>query len=244
MNVSVIGGDSNGSTTVNDACIDYDQGNTRATLQLMIASGDHVLARHPQTKEKRATCILHTPQNDLIEAISTVITCRIVDETNSATSFALMADETTDFSPQEQLCMCLGYFLPEELAVKEHFPGFATATDLTEASLSAQLLKILQSVGMKITNIVVQCYDSAAVMFGPNSGVQTYIRDAHPAAAYIHCSSHVLDMCLLKVSHVQEIRAAVTLVKEIAKLFANSHKRLPDSQNFIKLECLKSSHSR
>ena len=89
--------------------IDYTQGNMRATLQLMMACNDEALKQHLATTGRNATYISPASQNQLIEAVAVVIRQHIVTDINAAKYFTIMADETTDFSRQEQLSVCLRY---------------------------------------------------------------------------------------------------------------------------------------
>ena len=69
-----------------------------------------------------------------------------------------------------------------------------------------------------------------------NNGIQKHTRDTIPTAAYVHCSSRVLNLCLAKAASVPPIRSAVTLMHELAVLFTDSNKRLYDLQQCIERE--------
>ena len=56
--------------------------------------------------------------------------------------------------------------------------------------------------------MVGQGYDGAAAMSGKNNSVQKHTRDTISTAAYVHCSSHVLNLCLAKAAPVPPIRSA------------------------------------
>jgi len=88
---------------------DYTQGNMRALLQLMVTCGDDVLKQHLITAGKNATYISPVSQNQIIDAIAAVIRRHIVADVKSTNFFAILADETTDFSRQEQLSVCVRY---------------------------------------------------------------------------------------------------------------------------------------
>jgi len=53
-------------------------------------------------------------------------------------------------------------------------------------------------------------------MSGQQNGVQKHILDECPAAVYLHCASHALNLCLAKASDDQEIRAAITTMHKVA----------------------------
>jgi len=154
--------------------IDYTQGNLRATLQLMVSCNDEALKQHLTTTGRNATYISPASQNQLIDAIATVIRHRVVADVKSARYFSLMADETTDFSRQEQLTICVRYV--RDYAVFERFLCFELAPDLTGSGLAAQLqLRVSDVVGLDKNDLVGQAYDGAAAMSGQHNGVQKHI---------------------------------------------------------------------
>ena len=214
--------------------LDYSQGNFRALLQLM-ACNDEILRNHLQTSSKNATYISPESQNQLIAAISTVCVRQIVNEVKEAKFFSLLADETTDFSRQEQLSVCLRY-VTKDFSVKERFLCFAVAHDVTGSGLANQLLLILSEAGVDKTNMVGQAYDGAASMSGKNNGVQKHIRDVCPSAAYVHCSSHILNLCLAKAATIPSIRSAIAVMHETAVFFVtqtNAYYTYKCASNFI-----------
>jgi len=64
-------------------------------------------------------------------------------EVTDAKYFSILADETSDFSRQEQLAVCLRYV--RGYSVIERFPSFELAPDLTSRGLATQLLSILDA---------------------------------------------------------------------------------------------------
>ena len=86
------------------------------------------------------------------------------------------------------------------------------APDLTVLALSTQLLQILENCGIGVINMVGQDYDGAATMSGDKNGVEKHILEKCPSAAYVHCASHILNLCVLNASEVPPIRATVTII--------------------------------
>ena len=89
--------------------LNHDQRNFRALLQLMINSGDKTLHDHLKISAKNALYISSLTQNHLIDAINTHMLTQIGGEVRQARYFSLLADETTDSSHKDQLCICLSY---------------------------------------------------------------------------------------------------------------------------------------
>jgi hypothetical protein len=231
-----------GSSRITGSNIDYTEGNLRALLQLMVECNDDVLKQHLATTGKNATYISPVSQNVLIESMSTVMQRKILAEVQQAKYFAVLADETTDFSQQEQLAVCLRYV--KDFSICERFLCFAFAPDLTGAGLSSQLLSILDNLGIDIAYMVGQGYDGAAAMSGAKNGVQKHIADKCPSALYVHCAAHCLNLCLAKAADVRDIRAAVTLMNSVAVFFRDSNKRLLNLQMWIDVKCPESGRTR
>ena len=226
----------------NSSEIDYTQGNFRATLQFMASCNDKVIYEHISTAGRNSTYISPRIQNDLLEAIGVFFQKRIVHEVKEARFFSLLADETTDVSIKEQLTICLRYVRDDSIC--ERFFAFREATDLTGGGLAAQLLATLTDAGIPVSGMVGQGYDGAAAMSGHKSGVQKHIRERCPAAMYVHCISHCLNLCLMKAGQVTGIKKAVTLMHEIAVFYQDSNKRTKNLQEAIEQKCKESGRSR
>jgi hypothetical protein len=75
-----------------------------------------------------------------------------------------------------------------------------------------------QNINVEIIHIVAQSYDGASVMSGHLNGVQAKVQKQYPAAIYIHCMIHrlnlvVLDLCkAIKV--ILKFKRLLTIVNE------------------------------
>lgn len=71
---------------------------------------------------------------------------------------------------------------------------------MTTASkgLALEILKKLEKLGINDTpnKLIVQTYDGAAVMRGKFGGVQVRIKEKYPAATFIHCYAHQINLIL------------------------------------------------
>ena len=115
----------------------------------MVECNDKVLEQYLHTTSRIATHISPMSQNAVIQTISTIMQTSIIDEVKEARFFLLLADETTDFSRQEQLTVCLRY-VSIDGGIRERFLCFALAPDLTVFCLSTQLLQILENYGIDV----------------------------------------------------------------------------------------------
>lgn len=213
-----------------DKPISAAQGNFRSLLTFRIDAGDAVLKQHLATAGKNATYISKTTQNELIRLCGDVIIDRIrriVEDVTKAKYFAVLCDETTDSSHQEQLCLCIRFIdcVADKHRIREEFVEFQSAVDLTGEGLAAKILCILHAHQLDVKHMVGQGYDGAASMAGCFSGVQKKIRDAAPLATYVHCASHVLNLVLNTGSSVSEIQNMFGTVREITTFINESAKR-------------------
>ena len=70
--------------------------------------------------------------------------------------------------------------------------------------------------------MVEQCNDGMSTMSGVFNGVQTVIRRQLPAASYVHCASHYLNLTLSTACKQPQIRNAYGVVGEVAAFFNRS----------------------
>lgn len=105
--------------------------------------------------------------------------------------------------------------------------------------ISCKVLVLTRQIWLaKGTTVRLQCLVTETVCRGTS-------RTSSPLAAiYVHCAAHSLNLCLVKASKQREIRAAITLMHEIAVFYRDSNKRLLNLQQFIDNQCPESSHTR
>ena len=147
----------------------------------------------------------------------------------------LFADEITDVSTKEQLTICLRYM--KDGSICERFFGFQEASDLIGAGLASKLLATLTTAGVPVSYMVGQGYDGAATMSGCKNGVKKHIRDKSSTGMYVHCISHCLNLCLIKVGQVTGIKKALTLMNKIAVFYHDSSKRTRNLPEAIQQKC-------
>jgi hypothetical protein len=75
---------------------------------------------------------------------------------------------------------------------------FVNCSECRDADGITKLLrKTADTVGLRGVPIVAQAYDGASVMSGKDNGVQKQVRDIHPAALYVHCMAHKLNLVIV-----------------------------------------------
>ncbi|PAA56516.1 hypothetical protein BOX15_Mlig007787g1 [Macrostomum lignano] len=210
-----------------DGTIDYDKGNFVALLQLL-AKHDPILREHICTGPSNAKYTSSESQNEIIQALSDVITQDLVKKINKAGYFALLADETTDSSHKEQMSICVRYLDISDgsVAIHEEFICFVHVEDLTGIGLATKLLETLDSLHIT-AQLVAQGYDGASAMSGKFNGVQAVIREqlGKKLAIYVHCAAHNLNLSLQDACKLDSVRAAITAVNTVTVFIRSSPQR-------------------
>src|SRR6218665_1461463 len=208
------------------SAIKGNEGNFRALLAFRVESGDRTLEAHLSTGRRKATYISKAVQNELIQLCGVEISKEIVKEVKAARYFSIIADETSDSSQTEQLCICIRYGNEgRDITLKEEFMGFVGMNDLSARSVASHILAKLAELDLDVRNCVGQGYDGAASMSGHVSGVQVLIREQAPLAVYVHCASHCLNLVLNHASQVPPIRNMFTIFSDVITFFNDSPKR-------------------
>ncbi len=147
--------------------------------------------------------------------------------------YSLIADEATDVSNKEQLCISIrwvdcNFDIHEDVVELINVPktDSATLTTFIKDSLIRFALPLSQCRG--------QAYDGASNMSGNISGVAAQIQQAEPTAVYVHCLAHCTNLCLQTVGKkIAAVREALDLTMELSKFIYFSTKR---STLFVSLQ--------
>ena len=143
-------------------------------------------------KSKAFLGVSATTQNDILECVLEVYRKEVVSQVGQAHFVAVIADETTDISVQNQLSIVLRYI--HQGNVVERFWGFfkpkrANANGISEIILT-ELAKILQG---NTNKVIAQTYDGASVMKGRIGGVHVKVKQVYQNAHYVHCAAHQVN---------------------------------------------------
>ena len=146
----------------------------------------------------------------------------LVQRVRCARFFSVLADETTDAGRKEQLSISLRFV--EEGKFHEEFLCFTEVTDLTGRGLGFTIMDEMRARDLDLENLVGQGYDDA--MSGAFNGAHAVICSEYPLATYVHCSNHVLNLCLSHGSSEQAVRNAMGILSSAANFFSHSSKRI------------------
>lgn len=109
--------------------------------------------------------------------------------------------------------------------MKEDFLQFVPVHSTTGQNLATVILDTLKNLGINSDYLLGQGYDGAAAMSGNFKGVQSIIRKTHPAAIYVHCSAHSLNLALAHSSNIHHIRNCIGTIKAVGNFIKISATR-------------------
>jgi hypothetical protein len=208
-----------------------NKGNYVELLEL-IATYDALLKSHLDTATVFRGTSNHV-QNDLIDAVSSVVLNKIKLEVSTAPFVAILLDETTDVMNCSQLSTVLRYVTDDGLA-QERFIGFTDVSSNKSAEgLYNHVLKIVQEFQLQ-DKLIAQSYDGAAVMAGQLNGLCTRVLETFPRAFFVHCFAHRLNLVLQQVCmSVKECRVFFSTLSGLAAFFSRSPKRSQELKTFM-----------
>ena len=166
-----------------------------------------------------------TIQNEIIEICGEMITEMLVKEIKEAKYFSVLADEATDCSNVEQMSVVLR-FVDTLLKVREEFLGFIPCQKgLSGEALAEEISNFIKSIGLRMGDCRGQGYDGAGNMAGKLSGVAARIQGIYDKAIYVHCNSHILNLCIASSCKVKIVRDMMDNVRNVSNFFNDSPKR-------------------
>ncbi|KAF2897242.1 hypothetical protein ILUMI_08935 [Ignelater luminosus] len=118
----------------------------------------------------------------------------VLGKVKEAKYYAVLGDETTDASGTEHLSVCIRYLEIQKSTIHEKFICLLSATNLTDAALSDQIVQELNRVGLQVENLTGQGYGGGANM----SGIQSRVKQPQPLETYMHCAAHKLNQAIVK----------------------------------------------
>ena len=101
-----------------------NHGNFCVLLNFRISAGGTILRDHLQRVARNATYTSPDIQNQLISILGDHICNAILGKVPSSLCYTLIADEVTDCSNKEQLCIVIRYVEPEAASIREDLVTF------------------------------------------------------------------------------------------------------------------------
>lgn len=163
-------------------------------------------------------------QNELLGIIADFVRERILRNIRESDVFAVIMDETSDISKDEQVSLCVSYsFLGER---KETFIGFFSTKSTTGEALYELLCKELKELNLDVSRIVAECFDGASNMREKNKGLSSRMKETSPMSIYIHCYGHIINLAIQKtLEDIPEMRNTLGAVQSLYNFLEASPKR-------------------
>ena len=217
--------DGSNMTSSDDVC---NKGNFKALVKLCAESGDHTLQQHLATCARNATYVSKTSQNQLLDCMKEFIQSKIVSNVkNQAVGalYGIMADEVTDVGNWEQLGILLRYV--DNNVPVEKLLAYVRCDTITGDAISDNIIQTLTQNGLDPSKCRSQTYDGAGNMAGCQKGCAAMFmkKTSNPAALYLHCASHNLNLALSKACGISEIQCMTSALTSVGLFFKYSPKR-------------------
>ena len=91
--------------------------------------------------------------------------------------------------------------------------------------------------GLDMLNLRGQCYDGAGNMSGVRNGLAAHVTKEFSKAVYTWCSSHKLNLCVVKSCDITEVRTMIDKATEVAIFFSYSPQRQRAFEEQIEIYC-------
>ena len=163
--------------------------------------------------------------NEIISEIGKSVVRTYLTEIRQAMVYSIIADETTDISRKEQLCVSIRW-------VDQNFKIEETPIELTDIPKTdgETIATLIQDCFLRHALPISQCrgqaYDGAANMSGHLRGVAARIQNIEPSAIMVHGLAHYTNLCIQSVGRKTLcIREALDVVAGINDLICCSPKR-------------------
>ena len=150
------------------------------------AKFDKLLRNHLETAGANCTYLSPYIQNELILSLANNIVYKICQEVKDAKYFAILLDEASDTSRQEQVSFILRY-VNTVGQIEKRFIGVVAVKQTDSFTLTLAVEDMFEKYGLCFQNLRRQGYDGAANMSGQYSCVQSRIAAKYSKALYVHC---------------------------------------------------------
>ena len=163
--------------------------------------------------------------NEIITICGHTILRQLLQDIHTADHFALIADEATDISHNEQMCIAIRW-VDSSYTIHEVALGLVQLPDSKALTLFNVIKDVLVRCSLPIASCTGQAYDGAANMSGVRNGVQALMKEADHCL-YVHCFAHSLNLCVQEVTkRCDLLRNCMEFIFQLVQLIKFSPKRL------------------
>ena len=130
--------------------------------------------------------------------------------------FALIADEVTDCSTKEQLCIVVRYIDPETNGIREDLVSFLECDSGHTGQALADKMMGFVRYNLDPSKMRDQAYDGASNISGNVRGAAARMQSQYPLAFYSHCASHCLNLPIVASFEDHSVRNMINIVKRLS----------------------------
>lgn len=164
--------------------------------------------------------------NEIIAICGNMVLRELLREIRDAEYFALIADEATDISHNEQMCIAVRW-VDSRYTIHEAALGLVQLPDTRALTLFKVIKDVLIRCSLSISSCVGQAYDGAANMSGARNGVQALMKRECESCLYVHCFAHSLNLCVQEVTRKCDLlQNCMDFIYHLVQLIKFSPKRL------------------
>ena len=164
--------------------------------------------------------------NEIIAICGNTVLRQLLRDIRAAEYFALIADEATDISHNEQMCIAVRW-VDSSYTIHETALGLVQLPDTKALTLFNVIKDVLVRCSLPISSCVGQAYDGASNMSGVRNGVQALMKKESGHCLYVHCFAHSLNLCVQEVTKKCELlRNCMEFIFQLVQLIKFSPKRM------------------
>ena len=185
---------------------------------------------------KRRDYISPAIVNEIITLCGNTVLRHLLEDIRAAEYFSVIADEATDISHNEQICIAIRW-VDRSYEVHEAAIGLVQLPDTKALTLFSVIKDCLLRCTLPITSCIGQAYDGASNMSGVRNGVQALMKRESESCLYVHCFAHSLNLCIQDVVRKCELLSnCIEFIMQLVQLIRFSPKRLSLFQS-IQQQC-------
>ena len=102
---------------------------------------------------------------------------------------------------------------------------FECDTGISGRALADKITSCVRAYGLDLSNLRGQAYDGAGNMAGSVNGRAALIASDYPLAIYLHCTSHCLNLAVVKSLQITSVHNMMGVVERVFHFFAAHPKR-------------------
>ena len=99
---------------------------------------------------------------------------------------------------------------------------FECDTGISGRALADKITSCVRAYGLDLSNLRGQAYDGAGNMAGSVNGTAALIASDYPLAIYLHCTSHCLNLAVMKLLQITSVHNMMGIVERVFHFFCRS----------------------